>query len=217
MQINTKTLGVIKAFDPITQFATVEIICNDTASTLDQNYVNVPPTVLIDVLVEFPRDAGYCITFPIKGGEDCIVEFFERGISHWQYENRRQYKVANGRPEPAARRRYDRSDAVCRVAIGNTETKIPHFNVADFEIRNMAADQFIRLLKTGDILVSTTGTITHKAGKDYIVEAGGNVQITAGGDFTAKGANASVIGQATAMIKGALTKLVGSSVKVSRS
>ena len=217
MQINTKTLGTIKAFDPDTQFATVEIICNDTASTLDQNYVNVPPTVLIDVPVEFPRDLGYCITFPIKGGEDCIVEFFEQGISHWQYENRRRYNVVNGRPEPAARRRYDRSDAVCRVAIGNLQTKIPNFNAADFEIRNMAANQFIRFLPSGDILVSTTGTIKHKAEKDYIVEAGGNIKLTATGSFTAQGETASVIGQVSAMLKGALAKLVGSAVKVTRS
>lgn len=217
MQINTKTLGTIKTFDPVTQFATVEIICNGTASTLDQNYVNVAPTVLIDVMVEFPRDNMYCITFPIRGGEDCIVEFFEQGISHWQYENRRSYNVVNGRPEAAAKRRYDRSDAVCRVAVGNVVTAIPNFHTSAFEIRNMAADQFIRLQPDGDILVHTPGTIHYKAGADYIVEAGGNITLTAQGDFTAQGVNASVIGSAAAALKGAITKLIGSAIKVTRS
>ncbi|ARM70532.1 hypothetical protein HOR75_gp06 [Shewanella phage SppYZU05] len=216
MQINTKTLGTIKSFDPVTQFATVEIICNDTASTLDQNYVNVDPTVLIDVMVEFPRDNMYCVTFPIKGGEDCIVEFFEQGISHWQYENRRKYNVVNGRPEAAARRRFDRSDAVCRVSVGNLKTAIPNFNTSAFEIRNMEADQFIRLQPNGDVLIHTTGNIHHKAGGNYTVEAEGNIQLTAGGDFTAQGTNASLRGSVIATIKGGITQLIGSAIKIAR-
>ena len=215
MQINTKTLGVIKAFDPVTQFATVEIICNDATSTLDQNYVNVAPTVLIDVMVEFARDDNFCVTFPIRGGEDCIVEFFEQGISHWQYENRKEYKVANGRPEAASRRRYDRSDAACRVVVGNVETAIPSFDTEALSIRSRKGDQHIRLMPNGDILVTSPKNIKFKAGGDFSVDAK-NITLTAQDDFKVSGQNTSITAAAAATVKGAILKLVGAAVQVTR-
>lgn len=190
MNIRTQTLGIIESFDPVTQFATVRLICNGTVSTSQQNYYNVGASKLIEVMVEFPRCGQFCITFPIKGGEICIVEFMEQGISHWQYENKLEYTVVDGRPEAASMRRYDVSDAICRVSIGNLETAIPNFHVDNFEVRNMQGNQRMTFYPDGNILLTTTEGIKLHADKDIELEAGGNIIATAGGDIsnTATGA-----------------------------
>lgn len=162
-EVRTKTIGTIIKFDPETQFAEVRLACNGTSSTLDQNYFNVEAAVLIDVPVEFPRCGGFVQTFPVKPGDDCIVEFFEQGITHWLYDNRRTYKVEKGRPEAAARRKFSTSDAVCRVVIGNLAKTVPGFSSDSWEIRNWEGGQRITFSPNGDISISTTKSINLQA------------------------------------------------------
>lgn len=159
MRIKTKTIGTIVSFDPVTQFATVKLSCNGTNSTLDANYYNQEGLTLVDVPVEFSRCGEFVITFPVRPGDDCIVEFFEQGITHWLYENRRAYKVVNGRPEAAARRKFDRQDAVCRVSMGNLEGAIPGFDTSSFQVRSMSGGQHMTFFPNGDIKLKTSTKI----------------------------------------------------------
>ena len=159
MNVKTKPIGTIVSFDSASQMATVKLACNGTNSTLDSNYFNQQGLTLIDVPVEFPRCGEFCITFPVKAGDDCIVEFFEQGITHWLYDNRREYKVVDGRPEPAARRRFSRQDAVARVAVDNTANPITGFNSGGMEIRSRGGNQKVVLHPDGRIELLTDSTV----------------------------------------------------------
>lgn len=164
-EVRTKTIGTIIKFDPETQFAEVRLSCNGTSSVLDQNYYNVDSAVLVDVPVEFPRCGAFVQTFPVRPGDDCIVEFFEQGITHWLYENRREYRVERGRPEAAARRKFSRSDAVCRVSMGNRQNAIPGFNSDGFEIRSWEGNQKLVFHPSGVIDMITPADINLQAAK----------------------------------------------------
>ena len=208
MRIRTTTIGTIEKYDAATQMATVKLACNQVVDTLDQNFLSLEPGTLIEVPVEFHRCGNFAITFPIRKGDDCVVTFFEQGISHWLYENRRKYKVTNGRPEAAATRKFDSSDAICRVVVGNMAHTIGGFNTDGLEIRNMAGGQKITLHSNGDITLTTSANIN--------MDAGGDVTINAGGAFSASGQTATVSGSSSAALNGGSLSLKGSSVSMSR-
>lgn len=208
MRIRTTTIGTVEKYDAATQMATVKLACNQVVDTLDQNFLSLEPGTLIEVPVEFHRCGNFVITFPIKKGDDCVVTFFEQGISHWLYENRRKYKVTNGRPEAAATRKFDSSDAICRVVVGNMAHTVGGFNTDGLEIRNMAGGQKITLHSNGDITLTTSANIS--------MNAGGDVTINAGGAFKASGQTATVSGSSSAALNGGSLSLKGSSVSMSR-
>lgn len=169
--MRVKAIGEITAFDPATQLATVKLLTNPPNKSLNQNYVNLPAPILVEVPVEFPRCGGFSITMPITPGDDCIVEFYDSGIDSWLYENRREYKFEGGRPEPAALRRFALGDASCRVAIGNLQNVITGFDDG-LCLRNTAGDQ--------KIILRPDGTIEILSGGDINMTAGGSMNITAG-------------------------------------
>ena len=208
MRIRTTTIGTIEKYDAATQMATVKLACNQVTDTLDQNFLSLEPGTLIEVPVEFHRCGNFVITFPVQKGDDCVVTFFEQGISHWLYEDRRKYKVTNGRPEAAATRKFDSSDAICRIVVGNMAHTIGGFNTDGLEIRNMAGGQKITLHSNGDITLTTSANIS--------MNAGGDVTISAGGAFKASGQIATVSGSSSAALNGGSLSLKGSSVSMSR-
>ena len=177
MNVKTKTIGTIESFNADTQIATVRLATNGTNSTLDTNYFNQQGLVLIDVPVEFPRCGEFVMTFPVKKGDDCIVEFYETGIDHWLYHNRRAYQVVDGRPEPAARRRFSRKDASCRVSMDNLANKISGFNSEGLEIRHRNGNQKMIFHPDGVIEVISPADIKFKAARNITMDAGESIEM----------------------------------------
>lgn len=207
--IKTKSLGTIVSFDPATQFAVVKLACNLVNPTADSNYRNVDGLTLVDVPVEFPRCGGFSLTFPVGPGDDCIVDFYESGITHWLYENRRDYKVVKGRPEAAAIRKFSRTDASCRVSLGNKATAIGGFNTDGLELRNADGSQKIVFHSSGQIELKTSANFVANVGGDYTVNAGGNYNVNA--------TNINVEGSGTAKVKGGVSlTLAGAAVGFSQ-
>jgi len=178
MEINTKALGTIVEFDPITQWATVKLCHTDFVQTVDSNFFNAGESELIDVPVEFPRCGRFSITFPIQVGDDCIVEFFQSGIDHWQYDDRREYAVDNGLPEDSSRRRFSRDDACCRVSLGNSANPITDFDVENFQIRNIDGTQNITLNADGSMSINATSL--EVSAPDITLNATNTVDINTG-------------------------------------
>lgn len=220
MEENHKSLGTIQEFDPVTQMAVVKLACNDIGSTNTNNFRANEGWVLIDVPVEFPRSATHCITFPVAVGDDCIVEFFDKGISHWLYEDRRKYKVEGGRPEAAAMRRFSRNDAVCRVSIGNLAKPITGFNSTALQIRSTDGAQHITLdasgnisIAAGDISVVASGAMTLQG--DSVAISGSTVTIN-GDDVSVDGGNVNVSGDNAAIRSGGTLTLAGTGISMTR-
>lgn len=217
---NHKTLGTIETFDPATQMATVKLACNDIISTSNNNFRAVEGWVLIDVPVEFPRSATHCITLPVAAGDDCIVEFFDKGISHWLYEDRRKYDVKDGCPEPAALRKFNRNDAVCRVSIGNLAKPISGFNSTALQIRSLDGAQHITLDAEGGISIVAATVSVQASGAmtlqgDSVAISGNSVTIN-GDDVSLDGGNVNVAGDSTTVRSGGTLTLAGSGISMTR-
>lgn len=199
-QVRTTTIGTIVAFDSATQTATVRLACNPLNSNLESNFVQLPTPELIEVPVEFPRCGGFVITFDIQPGDDCIVDFYESGITHWLYENRRDYLVEDGYPEPAAMRRFDTQDATCRVAINNLSGVIPGFG-SGLQIRNRAGTQTIILSPDGKISITTPSDLDITA-QAVNIEASNAISVKAGGALTLEGAAVTIKGGSIGFSRG---------------
>ena len=198
--VRTKTLVTIVAFDKGTQLATVRLSCNPLNSNLESNFVQLPAPELIEVPVEFDRCGEYVITFDVKPGDDCIVDFYESGISHWLYEDRRDYQVNDGYPEPAALRRFDTQDATCRVTVNNLSGVIPGFG-AGLQIRNRAGTQSVILHPDGVISITTPSALEVTA-QSVNIEASNDIAIKAGGALTLEGTAVNITGASIEFSRG---------------
>jgi len=158
-KINTVTIGEVLEFFPETQTVTVKLHIGDVVSTEKSNYNNREIAVLVDVPVHFPKFAGFRITGPVTIGDQCIILFAQSGISHWLYEGRKEYKFTEGRPEIAAAREYDLTDAIAIMGLSNYTNPITSFNETDLEFRNIDNTQRVTLKQDGSIEAQTTDTI----------------------------------------------------------
>jgi len=148
-------IGKIVEFFPETQTATVKLCMSEIISTERSNYENTEVANLVDVVCHFPKVGGFSITTPVQKDDYCMVIFQSRGISHWLYEERDEYKVTKGRPEPTALRKNSLQDAICIVGISNILKPIIKFSPEDLDIRNTDRSQRMTLLNNGNIEVVT--------------------------------------------------------------
>jgi hypothetical protein len=106
-EIWTALPGIIESFDPVKMTAVVQPAVQgqirDEAGRTRQ--VDLP--LLLDVPVEFPNGGGFSLTFPVKPGDECAIEFQCRCIDGWWSEG--------GVRPPLEGRMHDLSDAVCRL------------------------------------------------------------------------------------------------------
>ena len=109
--INCVRIGVIQSFDASDQTATVQ---------LAQQYIqNIAPdgtrtigtfSPLLKVPVHFPSGGGYTLTFPIAGGDECIVLFNDREIDNW-------FQQGGTNSSPTSARLHDMADGLALVGI----------------------------------------------------------------------------------------------------
>jgi hypothetical protein len=120
--------GKIVAFDPVKQWAQVElqitenVIINEVVSAM-------PIPVLHDVLVLLPGDNDWCITFPSLIGAECFVCFADMCINAWATSGNVQNQEVN--------RRHDLSDGFAVLCPRSQPNVIPDYSTTALEIRSM--------------------------------------------------------------------------------
>lgn len=152
----TSMIGKIVEFFPETQTATIQLFMNKIVPTDKSNFNSTIMAELIDVPCQFLKVSNFSITAPVKTGDTVIVNFMSCGITHWLYEEREEYKVEDGRPEPAAMRRYSGQDAVAYIGLSNMMKPIDKFNPDDLELRNEDASQRITMRPNGETEINST-------------------------------------------------------------
>lgn len=195
-KIETSSLGTIVSFDSSNQLAKVKLSLNEYNKNLVKSFNKLPQAVLIEVPVELPRCNGFAITFDIKPGDDCVVTFLKEGITHWLYENRREYVEIHELPEPCALRKFSKQDAFCRVSVDNLMNTLSNYSDG-LQLRNRAGSQTVTLKANGDILIDTFadtnitvgGSVSIFSPKSIKLDSGGTIDITAADDVTVTGAN----------------------------
>jgi len=167
--------GKIVSFDPVKQTAKVQIQREQYSNTLYSMYTEYDFPILQDVPVQFPQGGGYCLTFPVKAGDNCMLDFCDKGISHWLYEGKGKIgKYTSGVPKADYFRSYNINDAVAMVGYNPIPQAIPNFNATAPELRNAARTQRVTLLPSGVMEVVTPSEL-HITAPNSVMD--GNMRI----------------------------------------
>lgn len=103
-QMKCAAVGVVQAYDPLTQTADVQPQVDDWVQQEDGTFVALPLPVVPHVPVAFPGGGGMRVTFPLKQGDTGQLVFCDLSIDEWQ--------SAGGHVTPGDRRRHHIADAV---------------------------------------------------------------------------------------------------------
>ncbi|MDF7667456.1 Gp138 family membrane-puncturing spike protein [Orbaceae bacterium ESL0727] len=141
--------------------------------------IAIPP--LVDVPVQFPHAGGFCITVPIKAGDEGLVIFSSRCIDGW---------FASGQTsKPLDNRINDLSDGFFIPGCNSVPHKIPVFYHDGISMQTDDGSTHIRLTN-GTIYIK--GNIEHQGNTKQL----GNYNQT--GSFNQSGGNTSSNGTITA-------------------
>ena len=124
--------------------------------------------------IVFPRGGGYSMTFPIKKGDECMVQFSSRSLDEW-------WQTGKGQP-PYDFRKHDLSDGVCFVGLTSRAKPLPGISTSTAQFRSDDGSTMVELNASGHaVRIVGSGGIT----LDGPVHATG--AITADSTITAKG------------------------------
>lgn len=174
--------GKILAFDPVRQVAKVQVMREQYNNTLHSMYTEYDFPILQDVPVQFPQGGGYSLTFPVAAGDNCLLDFCDKGIAHWLYEGKDKIgKFSSGVPKADYFRSYNINDAVAMVGFNPIPQAIPNFNASAPELRNAARSQRITLLPSGKMEVITPSEL-HITAPETVMDGNmtinGNLHVT---------------------------------------
>lgn len=117
--------------------------------------ISIP--TLVDVPAQFPHAGGYCITVPIKEGDEGLVVFSSRCIDGWF--------VSGQASKPLDNRINDLSDGFFIVGCNSIPNKIPDFYHNGISMQTDDGETYIRLTN-GKIYIK--GDIDHKGNKQQL-------------------------------------------------
>jgi Phage protein Gp138 N-terminal domain len=171
--------GVITAFDPTTQYASVKLaITENLIRTMGGTQIKEIP-VLQDVLVLFPGDSNWCLTFPSLVDCECYVCFADMCINAWATHG---FKGSSGNwmaQDQEISRRHDLSDGFAILAPRSQPKAIQNYSTTAVELRSMDGATKIQMLPhminvIGNLNVSTgaSGTFTGAGGHVVTVQNG---------------------------------------------
>lgn len=152
--------GIITAFDPQRQTATVQPAIRERLRSPEGAISNVSLPLLPDVPVVFPRAGGFALTFPVKAGDECLVVFADMCIDAWWQNGGVQNQVD--------KRRHDLSDAFCILGPSSVPQALANISTTGVELRNADGTQRITL---SDV-INLAGTVTVNGAP---IESGGVV------------------------------------------
>lgn len=117
--------------------------------------ITIPP--LVDVPAQFPHAGGFCITVPIKPGDEGLVVFSSRCIDGWY--------TSGSQSKPLDNRINDLSDGFFIVGCNSVPNKIPDFYHDGASMQTDDGSTYIRLTE-GTIYIK--GNIEHEGDTDQI-------------------------------------------------
>lgn len=159
--------GIIVSFDAARQTASVQPAITENVQIGDSNREAMNLPVLSDVPVQFPRAGGYCLTFPVKKDDECLLVFGDMCIDGWWQ--------SGGVQDQMEKRRHDLSDAIAILGITSVPRAVKSFSTSSVMLRNEEGSTYVEI-----------------SGADVNVVAGGDLSLTCGGTLTIKGATVNI-------------------------
>ena len=125
--------GRIVDFNAKKQTATVQPLLREYVRG---EWVDMP--VLMDVPCIFPRAGGYCLTFPVKKGDECQIQFNDMCIDSWWQSGGIQNQLEC--------RRHDLSDATCHLGLTSVPCAVEDYSTDSMRLRNEDNDVYFEIM-----------------------------------------------------------------------
>jgi len=143
--------GIIQSFDSQEQTVVVQPSIREKIIDIDLNESWVQLPLLLDVPIILPRAGGYCITFPINSGDECLVVFADMCIDAWFSNGNIQNQIE--------KRRHDLSDAFAILGTWSQPRTVANYATDALQIRNEDKTSYIEMKNNninlvGNILIN---------------------------------------------------------------
>lgn len=187
--VHTSTPGIIESFDPETQTASIQPAIKRIFVTTEEDKEILVPSdlpLLINVPVIFPRGGGFSLTFPVKKGDECHIQFCERSIDIWHQSG----KIS----KPGARRFHNLSDAVAYVGLSSIPNKIPNYDPDNVVIKKDDDSVFIKLTSESKLEIYSKSDMSASVDGSVTATIEGSISVTANGDTSLKSPNITLDG-----------------------
>jgi hypothetical protein len=139
--------GIVTKFDKATQTVSVQpaISENVRIGQGEAKPTNLP--LLTDVPIAFPRAGGYCLTFPAKKGDECLLVFSDMCIDGWWQSGGIQNQMET--------RRHDLSDAIAILGITSVPQAVSGYSGDSVMLRNEEKSSFVEIDGEGNINITS--------------------------------------------------------------
>lgn len=138
--------GIIQNFDSEAQTVTVQLALREHVIKQDmtKEWGNIP--LLLDVPIILPRAGDYCITMPVKQGDECLIVFADMCIDGWFSYGGIQNQIE--------KRRHDLSDGFAILGVWSQPNRVKKYSTDSCQIRTLEGSTYIELKKDEINLVS---------------------------------------------------------------
>lgn len=139
--------GIIQSFNQEEQTVTVQLALREhvTDYSYNKSWQEIQP--LLDVPIVIPRAGGYCLTMPIKQGDECLVIFGDMCIDGWWQLGGIQNQIE--------KRRHDLSDGFAILGTWSQPRIIKNYATDACQLRNEKGNSYIEL-KDDSININAT-------------------------------------------------------------
>lgn len=162
--------GIIISFDPDKQTASVQPAITENIQIEDKPTEAMELPILSDVPVCFPRAGGYCITFPVKKGDECLLVFADMCIDGWWQ--------SGGVQDQMETRRHDLSDAFALIGVTSVPRAVKGYSSDSVMLRNEDGDTYVEI-RNNKITITAAGDINIKSGGNMRLESAGTMTLKA--------------------------------------
>ncbi|WP_076045599.1 Gp138 family membrane-puncturing spike protein [Clostridium botulinum] len=149
--------GIIQSFDSEKQTVTVQLALREhiTKPDFTKEWVNLP--LLLDVAIVIPRAGDYCLTMPVKQGDECLIIFADMCIDAWFTYGNVQNQIE--------KRRHDLSDGFAILGTWSQPNRIENYSMDSCQLRTIDGTTSIDI-KPGEINMNASKVKAN--GKDVL-------------------------------------------------
>lgn len=173
MQIHTSFPGIVQAYDPAENTATVQPAIQYQVRDLVGNWNWVKLPLLIHVPVFFPSGGGFTLTFPLAIGDEVFVSIAERCIDGWW--------EAGGVQPQAEFRMHDLSDGFCFPKVWSKPKVLSNISVTTAQLRSDDGSTYVEIASGQIVTVKAPTKILLDT---PLVEVTGAIQVDNDGSLT---------------------------------
>ena len=129
--------AIVKTVDYAKQTLTCQLAIRERMNDGKGNLTWIEIPELLDVPFLVYSGGGYCLTLPIKPGDDCLVIFGDNCIDAWWQSGGVQNQIE--------RRRHDLSDGFAIVGFRSQPGVVSNYSSNTAQLRNKDGDAYIEI------------------------------------------------------------------------